>query len=90
MQTLFLRRIKMVVANIISYVLVLLGALNWGLYGIFGFNLVGWVFQGPRSVASIITYVIITLAAIWLIISPIISGHGLRLSTREDKTERQN
>ncbi len=78
----------MVIANIISYILVLLGAVNWGLYGIFGFNLVGWVFQGPRSIASIITYVIITLAAVWLIISPIISGHGLRLRTRDESVEK--
>ena len=77
----------MVIANIISYILVIVGALNWGLYGIFNFNLVSWIFQGPRSVGSIIVYVIITLAAIWLIISPIISGHGLRLRMKENKTE---
>ena len=77
----------MVIANIISYVLVLLGAVNWGLYGIFNFNLVGWIFQGPRSVGSIIVYVIITLAAVWLIISPIISGHGLRLAHRNSESE---
>ena len=51
----------MVIANIISYVLVLLGAVNWGLYGMFDFNLVGWIFMGPRSVGSIIVYVLITL-----------------------------
>ena len=79
----------MVIANIISYVLVLLGAVNWGLYGIFDFNLVGWIFQGPRTAGSIIIYVIITLAAIWLIISPIISGHGLRLRMREEKMEAE-
>lgn len=73
----------MVIANIISYILVLLGAVNWGLYGIFDFNLVGWIFAGPRSVGSIIVYVVITLAAVWLIISPIISGYGLRLRMRE-------
>ena len=72
----------MVIANIISYVLVLLAAVNWGLYGIFDFNLVGWLFQGPRTAGSIITYVIITLAAVWLIISPIIWGLGLRLRMR--------
>ena len=77
----------MVIANIISYVLVLLGAVNWGLYGIFNFNLVSWIFQGPRSVGSIIVYVIITLAAVWLIISPIISGHGLRLAHKEHESE---
>ena len=78
----------MVIANVISYVLVIVGALNWGLYGIFNFNLVSWVFMGPRSVGSIIVYSLITLAAIWLIISPIISGHGLRLATR-DSEERE-
>ncbi len=77
----------MVIANIISYVLVLLGAVNWGLYGFFDFNLVGWIFQGPRSVGAIIVYAIITLAAVWLIISPIISGHGLRLRMREQAAE---
>ena len=46
----------MVIANIISYVLVLLGAVNWGLYGIFDFNLVSWIFQGPRSVGSMAYY----------------------------------
>lgn len=78
----------MVIANIISYVLVLVGALNWGLYGIFNFNLVSWVFMGPRSVGSIIIYSLITLAAIWLIISPIISGHGLRLAMRDDEEQQ--
>lgn len=75
----------MVIANIISYILVIVGALNWGLYGIFNFNLVSWIFQGPRSVGSIIVYVIITLAAVWLIISPIISGFGLRLKMSDKK-----
>ena len=78
----------MIVANIISYVLVLLGAVNWGLYGMFNFNLVSWIFQGPRSVGSIIVYVVILLAAIWLIISPIISGNGLRLNKHEKPQEK--
>ena len=69
----------MIFFNILSYVLVLLGAVNWGLYGMFNFNLVGWVFMGDRSVGAIIVYVIITLAAIWLIISPILTGWGLKL-----------
>ena len=68
----------MVVANIISYVLVIIGALNWGLFGIFDFNLVGWIFQGPRTAGSIIVYVLITLAAVWRIISDI--SWGVRIS----------
>ena len=78
----------MVIANVISYILVLLSAVNWGLYGIFDFNLVGWIFQGPRTAGAVIVYVIITLAAVWLIISPIISGSGLRLKMK--KAEQEN
>ncbi len=69
----------MVIANIISYILVLLGALNWGMFGIFDFNLVSAIFMGPRSVGSIIIYSLIALAAIWLIISPIITNGALKL-----------
>lgn len=75
----------MVIANLISYVLVLLGAVNWGLVGIFDFNLVGWIFGGTRSVGAIIVYVILTVAAIWLIISPIVTGRGLLLTVDSDR-----
>jgi hypothetical protein len=74
----------MVIANFISYILVIIGALNWGLYGMFGFNLVSWIFQGPRTIGSIIIYVLIALAAVWLIISPILTGKGLMLSNGKD------
>jgi uncharacterized membrane protein YuzA (DUF378 family) len=70
----------MIFVNIISYILVIVGGLNWGLFGVFNFNLVGWIFQGARSSGSITIYVIITLAALWLIVSPFISGRGLLLS----------
>ncbi len=70
----------MVIANLISYVLVLTGALNWGLFGIFNFNLVSAIFQGPRAIGAIIVYSLIALAALWLIISPIITNGVLKLS----------
>jgi uncharacterized membrane protein YuzA (DUF378 family) len=60
----------MKIANIIAYILVIVGALNWGLFGFFGFNLVSFIFAGARSVGSVITYTLIALAAVWLIISP--------------------
>lgn len=73
----------MVIMNIISYVLTIIGAVNWGLYGIFDFNLVGWIFQGARSAGAITVYVIILLAAIWLIISPFMSEGVLRLKMKD-------
>lgn len=75
-----IRRWKMFIANLVSYILVLLGALNWGLYGVFNFNLVSAVFMGDRSIGAIITYVIIALAAIWLIVSTIFARGFLRFT----------
>ncbi len=77
----------MVIANLIAYILVLLGALNWGLYGIFNWNLVAAIFMGSRSVVAIILYTLIALAAIWLIISPIITNGALKL--RGDRAVRE-
>ena len=80
----------MVIANLISYILVLLGAVNWGLYGIFDFNLVSAIFMGPRSVGAIIVYSLILLAAIWLIISPILTNGALKLSGNRTVHETNN
>ena len=77
----------MVFFNVVSYILVLLGAINWGLFGIFDFNLVSEIFMGPRSVGSIIVYCLIAAGAIWLIISPIITNGMLKL--RGDRVARK-
>ena len=52
----------MFIANLVSYILVLLGAVNWGLYGIFNFNLVSAVFMGDRSVGAVIVYCLTVFA----------------------------
>jgi len=46
-----------------AYVLVLIGALNWGLVGIFGFDLVAAIF-GDMTVMSRIIYSLVGLSAI--------------------------
>lgn len=66
----------MIVANYIAYILVLVGGLNWGLVGLFNFNLVAAISMGSRLVERII-YILVLIATIWLIISPIISGNLL-------------
>ena len=70
------------IANIIAYVLVILGAVNWGLFGFFNFNLVSSIFSGARTAGSIITYTLIALSALWLILSPIITDGALWLKNR--------
>lgn len=46
-----------------TYSLVLIGALNWGLVGAFNFDLVGFLF-GDMSMASRIIYLVVGLSAI--------------------------
>ena len=70
------------IVNVISYILVIVGALNWGLFGFFNFNLVSTVFAGARTAGAVITYTLIALAALWLILSPIIDGGVLWLRNR--------
>lgn len=80
----------MIILNYISYILTIIGGLNWGLVGIFDFNLVTFLTGGYRTAFGIIIYILITLAAIWLLISPWISGHMLDLGCkyRKDKMDR--
>lgn len=79
----------MIFFNVLSYVLVIVGGLNWGLFGIFNFNLVSWVFGGARSAGAITIYVLVALAAIWLIISPMITGRGLLLAGEKKENKRE-
>ena len=63
----------MIIANYIAFIILLLGGLNWGLVGLFNFNLVAWISMGNRMVERII-YILVLIATIWLIISAVIDG----------------
>ena len=45
--------------------LVIIGALNWGILGIFGLDLIGWIFGGQGTVISRMIYGVLGLAGIW-------------------------
>lgn len=51
----------------IALLLVIVGGLNWGLVGLFNFDLVAWMFGSQMAIASRIVYTIIAIAAIWCI-----------------------
>jgi len=51
--------------DILALILVIIGALNWGLVGLFQFDLVAAIFGGSAAVVSRIIYVIVALAGIW-------------------------
>jgi len=48
----------------VAYILVLVGALNWGLVGAFNFNLVAFIF-GATSLLSKVVYILVGLSAIY-------------------------
>lgn len=47
--------------------ILLIGGINWGLVGIFRFDIIAWAFGGSASVISRILYIIVALSAIWCI-----------------------
>jgi uncharacterized membrane protein YuzA (DUF378 family) len=51
----------------LALLLSIVGGLNWGLIGIFQFDLVAWLFGGQGSVVSRIVYTVVGLAALWCI-----------------------
>ncbi len=57
----------MSIINKIALILVIVGALNWGLVGLFSFDLVAWITGAATSVIARIIYVLIALAGVWSI-----------------------
>jgi uncharacterized membrane protein YuzA (DUF378 family) len=53
--------------NIVALILMIVGALNWLLVGLFNFNLVTWIF-GVGSVITTILYILVGLGGIWGIV----------------------
>lgn len=54
--------------SIIAFSLVIIGALIWGMVGIFDFNLISFLFgAGNQAVVSRIIYSLVGVSAIWLI-----------------------
>ncbi|HIW86081.1 MAG TPA: DUF378 domain-containing protein [Candidatus Eubacterium faecipullorum] len=53
--------------NRIALILNIIGGLNWGLIGLFKFDLVAWICGGQDSVIARIIYCLVGLAAIWCI-----------------------
>ncbi len=51
----------------LALILSIIGSLNWGLVGIFKFDLVAWIFGGQTAVVSRIVYTVVALAGIWCI-----------------------
>ncbi len=51
----------------IALILVIVGALNWGSIGLFGFDIVAAIFGGQLSLLSRIIFTIVGVAGLWCI-----------------------
>lgn len=51
----------------LSLALTIVGALNWGSIGLFGFDLVGSLFGGQDAAISRIVFSLVGLAGLWAI-----------------------
>jgi uncharacterized membrane protein YuzA (DUF378 family) len=62
--------------NIIALVIVIIGGLNWGLVGLFDFNLVSAIF-GEGTWFTRLVYIVVGLAAIYsfVLLKPLSSDH---------------
>ena len=51
----------------IALILSIIGSINWGLIGLFQFDLVAWLFGGQDAILSRIVYSLVGLAGLWCI-----------------------
>ena len=51
----------------LTLILAIIGCANWGLVGLFQFDLVAWHFGGQGSLLSRIIYTLVGLAGLWCI-----------------------
>ena len=68
--------------NTATLLLVIVGALNWGLMGLFQIDLVATLFGGPQAALSRIVYILVGLSGLYQII-PLLSA----LSGRTDNPQ---
>lgn len=51
----------------IALILSIVGCINWGLVGIFQFDLVAWLFGGAGSLFSRLIYTVVALSGLWCV-----------------------
>ena len=66
----------MIIVNIIAFVLVVIGCINWGLVGIFNWNLVSAIFGAGMNFGSSLIYILVFVAALWLIFAAIMGNRA--------------
>ena len=58
---------NMTIINKIALAIAIVGTLNWGLVGLFSFDLVAWISGGASTVLARIIYILVAIAGIWCV-----------------------
>jgi uncharacterized membrane protein YuzA (DUF378 family) len=70
--------------NILTLILVIVGGLNWGLVGLFDFDLVATIFGAGSALARIV-YTVVGVSAVWQLI-PLANAFGIGPENAERTT----
>ncbi|MCL5270158.1 MAG: DUF378 domain-containing protein [bacterium] len=70
--------------DVISMVLLIIGALNWGIMGLFDFNVIAAIF-GPLTILARIIYVLVGIAGVYEIFG--LAAQRRRWATRQPVTQ---
>ncbi|AMU98052.1 MULTISPECIES: DUF378 domain-containing protein [Xanthomonas] len=62
--------------NVITLVLLIVGGLNWGLVGLFQFDLVAALFGGQDALLSRVVYTLVGISALWQLVPLFRNNHG--------------
>lgn len=55
------------IADRIALLLTIIGGINWGLVGVFKFDLVAYLFGGQTASVSRVVYTLVAIAGLWCI-----------------------
>lgn len=72
----------------IAMVLIIIGAVNWGSVGIFGFDLVAFIGGGQDGIVARIIYILVAAAGLWCI--SLFFRDNEMLSTAKTNPEKQD
>ena len=77
---------RMKIANLITFIILLIGGINWLSIGIFQFDIVAGLFGSQAAVLSRIIYVIVGLCAVYLLFAALSRRGKLDMCNRERDT----
>ena len=70
--------------EIFALILLIVGALNWGLVGLFQFDVIAAIFGGSAAIVSRVLYVAVALAGIWAL-----TFFGKLMRRRDERASEQ-